>query len=147
MSLPRISFFCRCFLRIFIYIDYSSVKSILCLLVPLFSVVPGDVSVVIGESVDVIFVSEGINTKPELFFRPDKGEWTGVRMRKLDMGKFTARLEKITEDTKYFIRFGDGRTQRYGITVVAPTSVAVAQVKYEYPAYTGLSDKTTSIRI
>ncbi|OQA92217.1 MAG: hypothetical protein BWY26_00403 [Elusimicrobia bacterium ADurb.Bin231] len=126
--------------------DYSSVKKYF---MPFgapvkLSVVPGDVSVVIGESVDVIFVSEGINTKPELFFRPDKGEWTGIRMRKLDMGKFTARLEKITEDTKYFIRFGDGRTQRYGITVVAPTSVAVAQVKYEYPAYTGLSDKTTS---
>ena len=103
---------------------------------------PKDTSVVSGGNVNISVVSTDGRNYPYLYYRVyGGGPWHVSRMKKNEAKKYSARIERIADDTEYYARLSDMRSSKYRITVVPPTAIADIKLEYIYPSYTGLSGK------
>ncbi|MBN2024313.1 MAG: hypothetical protein JW809_16140 [Pirellulales bacterium] len=48
----------------------------------------------------------------------------------------------MQQDAQYYLAAGDGRTPRFSITVQTAPTIDVESIHYDYPEYTGLTDRT-----
>ena len=54
-------------------------------------------------------------------------------------------LDGVQESFSYFVAGGDGKTETFQVRVLVPPTARVEKVTYEYPSYTGLDKKETSL--
>lgn len=104
-------------------------------------VVPGDIAVTAGSNVNIYATSKTEKSTPYLLFRANNGTWHKNKMKKMSDDKYSGIIEKITEDTDYYVELLDRRSQRYRIKIVAPLTIAVMQIEYFYPQNIGLQNK------
>jgi len=108
------------------------------------SVVPGDLFVTAGSTINVYATTKTTKSTPYLLFREKNGDWHKNKMKKISDGKYAGIIEKITDDTEYYVELLDSRSQKYKIKIVAPLTIAVMQIEYFYPQNIGLQNKTVN---
>ncbi|MBN1384751.1 MAG: DUF4175 family protein [Elusimicrobia bacterium] len=106
------------------------------------TVMPEDTTASIGSDVNIYAVTKLITTTPYLFFRETDGSWQTKKMRKMGENNYYEKIEKITEDTEYYVKLLDNKSRRYKIKIVSPLAVSVTQIEYIYPSYAGMSNRT-----
>jgi len=104
-------------------------------------VVPGDLFVGAGSTVNVYATIKTAKSTPFLVFRENNGDWRKNVMKKVAAANYAGIIEKITEDTDYYVELLDNRSQRYRIKIVAPLTIADIQIEYFYPQNIGLQNK------
>lgn len=107
-------------------------------------IIPGDIAVTAGSTVNIYATTKTENSAPFLFFRENNGKWRKNMMKKVAANSYAGIIEKITEDTDYYVELLDGRTQKYRIKIVAPLTVANIQIEYFYPQNIGIQNKTVN---
>jgi len=121
---------------------------------PTFAVTPGDLSVPRGAPVRLAAdvrnaVVSGGGVRGVLERRSGEGEvWTGIPLAgepSADGDVATARFEHelpaVQESFRYRFRHGGATSEEFGVEAVTAPSLAIEEVRYRYPAYTGLPDR------
>lgn len=104
-------------------------------------VVPGDVAVPRGASVDVGASLVGFAAgEAQLVFRSDTlGEWIRLPMTPDELqGSFTARLFDLTQPTEYFVESDGIRSPLHRLTISDLPAVSAIALDLRFPAYTGM---------
>ncbi|MFH1540365.1 MAG: hypothetical protein ABID79_00690 [Elusimicrobiota bacterium] len=105
------------------------------------SVIPGNIAITSGSTVNVYATVKFEKSTPNLVFREIDGNWRKNKMKKIAPDKYSETIEKITDDIDYYIEVLDDRSQRYRIKIVAPLTIADIKLEYFYPPNTGLQNK------
>lgn len=108
------------------------------------TVEPGDTRVRRGESQAVTArLGTGLSTDPSLFVRfGQEGDWSTLDLHATDGARaFTASIPGISEDARYYVAVTETRSREFRITVFDPPYVERIDVRYVFPAYTGLAAK------
>ncbi|MBI5574258.1 MAG: DUF4175 family protein [Elusimicrobia bacterium] len=104
-------------------------------------VVPGDIAVTSGSNVNIYATIKTAKSTSYLFFKEKNGDWHKNKMKKISDNKYAGIIEKITEDTDYYVELLDNRSQRYRIKIVASLTIADIQIEYFYPQNIGMQNK------
>lgn len=86
---------------------------------------------------DGIFPGEG-----RLHVRPENGEWQKWTIKEGAPNEFAYSVENAYESFDYYMKIGDARTPIFRVQVVPPPRLLAAQVRVNYPAYTGRSPQS-----
>ena len=118
-------------------------------------VLPGDAEVYAGEQVMVsLRVSGAHPEKVVLYYTATNSRQhvqRPVAMKQIDnSNRYQVQLphdslDGVQESFSYFVAGGDGRTEIFQVQVLFPPTARVEKVTYEYPSYTGLDKKETSL--
>ncbi|MEK6239274.1 MAG: hypothetical protein N2C14_31535, partial [Planctomycetales bacterium] len=115
---------------------------------------PGDMTQYAGENLVVTAMISGLSDGERAVVRWSSTDGTLVDQEaelRVPTDKATHRAELpgtadgLAADLEYYLQAGDARTPVYKVQVRPAPSVAVESVRYEYPAYTGLSPRTEKI--
>jgi hypothetical protein len=103
-------------------------------------IVPGDIQIEKGESVDVVAELKSASDDDFiLHFKAGEDIWQKESMAKgLDSRTFMCRLMSIQEPTTYYVEHDDMRSREFRISIYVFPKVAQIDLKYSYPIYTGL---------
>ncbi|HAX62313.1 MAG TPA: hypothetical protein DCX95_07165 [Elusimicrobia bacterium] len=104
-------------------------------------VVPGDIAITAGSNVNIYATIKTEKSTPFLFFKEKNSDWHKSKMKQISDDKYSGIIEKITDDTEYYVELLDSRSQRYKIKIVAPLTIADIQIEYFYPQNIGLQNK------
>ncbi|MDO8735368.1 MAG: DUF4175 family protein [Elusimicrobiota bacterium] len=104
-------------------------------------VVPGDIAVTTGSDINIYATIKTDKSTPYLLFRENNGAWHKNKMKKVATDNYAGIIEKITDDTEYYVELLDSRSQRYRIKIVAPLTIADIQIEYFYPQNIGIQNK------
>lgn len=108
------------------------------------AVEPGDTRVRRGESQIVTArLGSGLSLDPTLYFRFGQDEdWSTLDLHAADGERtFAASIHGISEDARYYVAVSETRSPEYRITAFDPPYVERIDVRYDFPAYTGLAAK------
>ncbi|GIV60565.1 MAG: hypothetical protein KatS3mg043_1654 [Rhodothermaceae bacterium] len=108
--------------------------------VPFMTVSPGNAEVEQGGTQEVIvaFRSE-TGREPVLHFREGDGPWQEATMtRGADATRFLHAFLDIQASIRYFVTHGDLRSETYTLALYEFPAVRRIDLRYDYPAYTGL---------
>ncbi len=113
-------------------------------------VLPGTVDVFRGETIDVQARIEGLreDEPARLLFSSDDGQFVDqpLVMEPLGGQQFHALLasggQGLQQSVSYRLTAGDSETNLYRVTVKDAPYIAVSEVVYQYPSYTGLESRT-----
>ncbi|MCY3773678.1 MAG: hypothetical protein OXG98_16855 [Gemmatimonadetes bacterium] len=110
---------------------------------------PGDARVRRGESQAVTArLGSGLTADPSLFVRfGQDADWSMLELYATDDERtFTASIPGISEDARYYVAVAETRSREFRITAFDPPYVERIDVRYDFPAYTGLAAKTEEDR-
>lgn len=108
------------------------------------AVEPGDTRVRRGESQAVTArLGSGLSLDPSLFVRFGQDEdWSTLDLHVTDEARtFTGSIPGISEDARYYVAVAGTRSREFRITAFDPPYVERIDVRYDFPAYTGLAAK------
>ncbi|MDX1547754.1 MAG: DUF4175 family protein [Rhodothermales bacterium] len=112
---------------------------------PLLTVQPGDAEVERGASQEVVVLLRDAPTRPMvLVFKEGEGAWQRVEMQQ-GTGEAAAFLHEffaIQEPIRYYIEYGEARSEPFTITLYEFPAVARIDLTYRFPEYTGLAPRT-----
>jgi hypothetical protein len=108
------------------------------------SVTPGDASLERGSALVVLAHFDGkLPAEAHLIINPVNDNEQNVPLAKnLDDPVFGGGIPQVRGDLKYHIEYSSGRTRDYKITVFDYPRLDHADATIDYPAYTGLPEKT-----
>ncbi|MDD5687141.1 MAG: DUF4175 family protein [Elusimicrobia bacterium] len=105
------------------------------------AVLPGDISVNLGSDVNIRAVVKPDKSTPYLYFREANSEWHKKKMKKTGKGEYAEAIEKITDNTEYYVVVLDNKSHKYDVKITSPFTIADIKLEYIYPSYIGLPDK------
>lgn len=113
--------------------------------------VAGDLTVRLGDPATITATAAGLlPDEGRVFTRPAEGgeSWKELPMKPgAGANSFSRELKSVTEETLYYVRLGDDRSDRYRIRVVASPRVIDQELVLTYPEYMnrepGKSDRLT----
>ena len=77
-----------------------------------------------------------------LHIKPVGGEWEKIAMKKSAEGKFDFAFTGVVNSFKYYITSGDGKSNEYNLLAKERPAVIKTVLRYVYPDYTGIENKT-----
>ncbi len=107
------------------------------------NITPGNIQIEKGESVDIIAELKTA-TDEELFLHYKMADdvWAKEKMDKsIDGKKSIFRLISIQESAVYYVEHQEIRSSEFNIDIYEFPKVTQIDLKYDYPAYTGLPDR------
>ena len=105
---------------------------------------PGDARVRRGDSQTVTAsLGSGFSRDPRLFIRFGQDEdWSTLDLYVTDRERtFSTEIRDIDGDAQYYVAVADDRSREFNLTVFDPPYVERVDVRYDFPAYTGLAAK------
>jgi hypothetical protein len=104
------------------------------------TVVPGDVTIPRGSSLDIEAVASGFTPSEAVLLlrRRSDAEWTALPMLAESDGRHVVRLFDLDSTTIYVVEAGDVRSREHRITVTDLPAVRRVGLQLEFPAYTAL---------
>lgn len=108
------------------------------------TVEPGDARVGRGESQAVSArLGSGLTPDPSLYVRfGQDADWSSLELYATDDERtFTGSIPGISEDARYYVAVAETRSREFRITAFDPPYVERIDVRYDFPAYTGLAAK------
>ncbi len=108
------------------------------------TVEPGDTRVRRGESQTITArLGSGLSPDPSLFVRfGQEGDWSVLDLYVTDDERtFSGSIPGISEDGRYYVAVAEARSREFRITAFDPPYVERIDVRYDFPAYTGLVAK------
>ena len=107
------------------------------------NITPGNIQIEKGESVDIIAELKAA-TDEELFLHYKMADdvWAKEKMNKsIDGKKSIFRLISVQEPAVYYVELQEIRSTEFNIDIYEFPKVTQIDLKYHYPAYTGLPDR------
>ncbi|MCA9171011.1 MAG: hypothetical protein KDB23_25230, partial [Planctomycetales bacterium] len=113
---------------------------------------PGDVEIYRGASIDISARVTGLrgDEQPTIFFSTEDGQFVEqtLDMTADEYNSFRATLttgpEGIQQSLTYQLRAGDAQSPIYRVTAKAAPSISIRQLRYEYPRYTQIPERTVT---
>jgi len=111
-----------------------------------FAVTPGDADVERGGTLRVQAVPNHITGPLEVRFRSSGGEWRALPLEEdaAKPGAFAQALRDITDDLEYRVAMREHQSPVFKIAVYDPATVKELRLRYKFPAYTGMQERTVS---
>jgi len=106
-------------------------------------ITPGeDVTLVAGSSLEVTAEIRPAKGEIEgaLVYRPEDGQWKTHRMRRHSETAFVGGIRDIRIPMRYYVQIADTQSRQFAIRVVECPAVTGIDLRYLYPAYTGMGE-------
>ncbi|MCY3024172.1 MAG: hypothetical protein NTW87_34785 [Planctomycetota bacterium] len=111
-----------------------------------FTVTPGNTELLRGENLRVQATASRIVGPLEIQCRSSGGEWRGLPMEE-DPAKpetFVQVLRDITDDLSYRVVMRDQQSEVFSVTVYDPATIKELRLRYRFPSYAGMPDRTVT---
>lgn len=106
------------------------------------TVEPGDVEARGDVTLTITVDPEGVRPESLTIIKTQKGQRTTETVPVPDDGPATYTLRDVNDDLDYAVRGGDFTSPTYRVTVPREAALVRLRVTYQYPAYTGLDERT-----